>query len=62
MAYDDNPAEEFRRITAATMRAIAENDEITVTFGSEARLTGTQARLPTPSREMTKGEIAHLRG
>ena len=54
MAYDDNPAEEFRRITAATMRAIAENDEITVTYGSEARLTGTQARLPTPGRRSDK--------
>ncbi len=62
MAYEDNPAEEFRRVTAAAMRAIAENEEITVTFGSEARLTGTQARLPAPSRDMTASEVAHLRG
>ena len=62
MAYEDNPAEEFRRVTAAAMRAIAENEEITVTFGSEARLTGNQARLPAPSREMSETEVAHLRG
>ncbi len=62
MAFDDNPAEEFRRITAAAMRAIAARDDVTVTFGSEARLSGTQARLPAPSRDMTDGEIAQLRG
>ena len=62
MAFDDNRAEEFRRITAAAMRAIAKRDDVTVTFGSEARLSGTQARLPAPSRDMSEQEIAHLRG
>lgn len=62
MASEENPVEEFRRITAATMRAISENDEIQLTFGSEARLVGNNARLPAPPREMTEGDVAHLRG
>jgi cobaltochelatase CobT len=62
MAGEENPADEFRRNTAATMRAIAQRDDITVTFGSEARLNGVQARLPTPSRDMSAAEIAHIRG
>ena len=28
MASDESPIEEFRRVTAAAMRAIAENEEI----------------------------------
>ena len=43
MPGEENPVDEFRRVTAAAMRAIAERDDITVTFGSEARLVGTQA-------------------
>ncbi len=62
MAGEENPVDEFRRVTAATMRAIAERDDITVAFGSEARLVGTQARLPTPPRDMTDEDVAHLRG
>ena len=62
MAGEENPVDEFRRVTAATMRAIAERDDITVVFGSEARLVGTQARLPTPPRDMTAEDVTHLRG
>ncbi|MEE2997520.1 MAG: cobaltochelatase subunit CobT [Pseudomonadota bacterium] len=59
---DDQPAEEFRRITAAAMRAIAEREDITLVYGSEARLVDSQARLPIPSRDFTKKEVAALRG
>lgn len=62
MASDDNPVEEFRRVTAATMRAISGNEEIQVTFGSEARMVGNTARLPTPPRQMSDEDVAHLRG
>ena len=62
MAGEENPVEEFRRVTAATMRAIAERDDIQVTFASEARMVGNQARLPTPPRDMTDDDVAHLRG
>ena len=59
---DDQPAEEFRRVTAAAMRAIAERDDITLVYGSEARLVDNQARLPVPSRDFTEQEVASLRG
>ena len=45
---DEQPAEEFRRVTAAAMRAIAEREDITLVYGSEARLVDNQARLPIP--------------
>ena len=62
MASDENPVEEFRRVTAAAMRAISENEELQLTFGSEARLVGNNARLPAPPRDMNVENIAHLRG
>jgi len=62
MASEESPVETFRRATAAAMRAIAERDDLQLSFGSEARLTGVQARLPTPPREMTDADVAHLRG
>ncbi len=62
MAAEESPVEAFRRATAAAMRAIAERDDITVNFGAEARLVDTQARLPVPSRDLPRSEIAQLRG
>lgn len=62
MASDESPVEEFRRVTAAAMRAIAENEEIQVTFGSEARMVGNTARLTTPPRKMSMDDVAQLRG
>ena len=62
MASDENRVENFRQVTAATMRAIAENEEIQLTFGSEARLVGPNARLPAPPRDMKEEDVAHLRG
>ena len=62
MASEENPVEEFRRVTAATMRAISEREDIQLTFGSEARLVGNNARLPAPPKEMGEEDIAHLRG
>ena len=44
------------------MRAIAERDDITLVYGSEARLVDNQARLPVPSRDFTEAEVAALRG
>ncbi len=59
---ENQPAEEFRRVTAAAMRAIAEQEDITLVYGSEARLVDNQARLPIPSRDFTEKEVAALRG
>ncbi|MBM3488229.1 MAG: cobaltochelatase subunit CobT [Alphaproteobacteria bacterium] len=62
MATPDSPADAFRRVTAAAMRAIADRNDITVSYSAEARLVDAQARLPVPSREMTAEEVAQLRG
>ena len=59
---DTGPNEEFRRVTAAAMRAISERDDLTLVYGSEARLVDNQARLPVPSREFTEREMSALRG
>ena len=59
---ENQPAEEFRRVTAAAMRAIAEREDITLVYGSESRLVENQARLPLPSRDFTEKEMAALRG
>ena len=64
MSTDDgNPIEEFRHVTAATMRAIAREPELTVTLTPDApHMAGTEARLPMPSRELSEAEVAELRG
>ncbi len=58
----DGANEEFRRVTAAAMRAISGCDDLTLVYGSEARLADRQARLPAPSREFGEREKASLRG
>ena len=59
----ERPIERFKRVLAATARAIAERPELDVAFSaSERGLQGDVARLPQPSRDMTAGEIAEARG
>jgi cobaltochelatase CobT len=63
MAQEFSPAEIFKRATAATLRAIAERDDLTVGFGPEpAGLSGTRVRLPNPPRDLPAEEAAQLRG
>ncbi|MBM3555347.1 MAG: cobaltochelatase subunit CobT [Alphaproteobacteria bacterium] len=59
----EGPAEPFKRALAAAMRAIAEEKELTVSFGPETPgLRGDQASLPLPSRDLPNSEIGRLRG
>src|SRR5919205_3155037 len=64
MATDpDTPTEVFKRSTAATVRAIAERNDLSVSYGSEpAGATGTRVKLPTPGRDISHEEAAQLRG
>ena len=63
MAEDDTPAETLKRATTACLRAIAERDDVTVSFGGEPPgVAGTRARLPAPSRLPTVDEVAKMRG
>jgi cobaltochelatase CobT len=63
MAQDYSPTEVFKRATAATLRAIAERDDVTVGFGPEAAgASGARVRLPNPPRDLPAEEAAQLRG
>ena len=63
MAQDYSPTEIFKRATAATLRAIAERDDVTVGFGPEAAgASGARVRLPNPPRDLPAEEAAQLRG
>jgi cobaltochelatase CobT len=63
VAQDFSPTEVFKRATAATLRAIAERDDLTVGFGPEAAgVSGTRIRLPNPQRDLPAEETAQLRG
>src|SRR5262245_10075364 len=63
MAQEYSPTEIFKRATAATLRAIAERDDVTVGFGPEAAgVSGARVRLPNPPRDLPIEEAAQLRG
>jgi cobaltochelatase CobT len=63
MPQEFSPTEIFKRATAATLRAIAERDDVTVGFGPEAAgVSGTRVRLPNPARDLPPAEAAQLRG
>src|SRR6202041_12339 len=63
MAQEFSPTEIFKRATATTLRAIAENEEVNVTFGPEpAGLAGKRVKLPNPARDLPPEEVAQLRG
>tara|TARA_B110000263_G_scaffold40343_1_gene32060 strand:+ start:1982 stop:3856 length:1875 start_codon:yes stop_codon:yes gene_type:complete len=60
---NDGPIEEFRRITAASMRAMSRNAELSVTFSPDSStLQGDEARLPLPSRDLPYEEVCVVRG
>jgi cobaltochelatase CobT len=63
MSDTEHPLEPFRRATTATIRAIAENDELEVTFGQgPAVMRGNKVRVPLPNLGATADEIDAVRG
>ncbi len=63
MAESENPIEQFKRSTGATIRAIARRDDVTASFEPNAKgLVGSEARLPLPSRDLPADEVAQVRG
>src|ERR1700740_1502565 len=63
MAQEYSPTEIFKRATSATLRAIAERDDVTVGFGPEsAGVSGSRVRWPNPPRDLPAEEAAQLRG
>jgi cobaltochelatase CobT len=63
MAAAETPVEAFKRATAATVRAIAERDDVTVSYGAEpAGAAGSRLRLPLPARDLSDAEAGPVRG
>ena len=63
MAQELTPTESFKRATTATVRAIAERDDLLVGFGPEpSGLAGKRVRLPNPPRDLPAEEAAQIRG
>ncbi|MGE0120757.1 MAG: cobaltochelatase subunit CobT [Dongiaceae bacterium] len=63
MSDRENRIEEFKRVTGAALRAIAERDDLTVAFApGQHGMFGTEARLPPPSHELPAVEVAQVRG
>ncbi|MBV8457909.1 MAG: cobaltochelatase subunit CobT [Acetobacteraceae bacterium] len=60
---DNARAEEFKRATAGVLRAMAETPDVQVNFQpGPSGLSGKRARLPLPTRNLPRAEMAKLRG
>src|SRR5690554_5916821 len=63
MAVFESPAEVFKRAVAHAARALAEQPDLEVAFGSDGpRLAGQHLTLPTPPRDPSGPEAQALRG
>jgi len=59
----ETPLDSFKRVTAATMRAMGDIDELEVSFGPDrASLERGHAKLPMPGRDLPVAEAAFVRG
>jgi cobaltochelatase CobT len=59
----ESPGNEFKRVLGIAMKTIAEDAELTVTFGNEnPSLTGNKAKLPQINNELKTADIAIVRG
>ena len=59
----EHAQERYRRATAATIKAIAENDDLDVSFGAGApTLRGNRMRVPMPEPGCSEGELNAMRG
>ena len=59
----ENPLEPFKRAMTATMRAIAEDEELEVTFGPGAPTArGNRMRVPLPTVGCSEQEVNSVRG
>jgi len=63
MTEKDNPLEPFKRATTATIRAIAGDDEVEVTFGQgPPAARGHRIRVPLPTLGCSDAELNAVRG
>ena len=63
MSDQENPLEPFKRATVATMRALAGDDELDVSFGQgPPTARGNRIRVPLPTVGSSEGEVNAVRG
>ena len=63
MTQQDNRLDQFKKATAATLRAVAGRDDITANFRAKAaQHSGTEARLPLSAGDLNPAEAARVRG
>ncbi|HSG90072.1 MAG TPA: cobaltochelatase subunit CobT [Pseudomonadales bacterium] len=63
MSDEESPLEPFKRATTATMRALADDPDLEVTFGQGTpTLRGNRARVPMPQVGSSAQEISAVRG
>jgi cobaltochelatase CobT len=63
MSQPENPLDIFRRTTAATVRAIAERDDINVTYAPRGQgLVGKEVKVTLPARSLPPEDAALVRG
>ena len=59
----EDPRDQFKRSTAATVKAIAGREDVEVVFAQgPASLIGHEVRLPTPSTQVSEQELIRIRG
>ena len=58
-----NPIEEFKRALTQTMRSVAEEAELNVTYGAQTpSLNDLRVRLPHPAHDMNPADLQNMRG
>ncbi|MEI8395065.1 MAG: cobaltochelatase subunit CobT [Rhodospirillaceae bacterium] len=63
MSDKESPLEIFKRATTATVRALAERDDIEVGFSAEPpAVIGQRVRVPVPARDLNPAAVACVRG
>ena len=63
MSQPENPLDVFRRTTAATVRALAERDDINVTYAPRGQgLVGKEVKVTLPARNLPAADAALVRG
>ena len=63
MSARESRIDEFRRVTAAAMRAISHKGQLNVTFApGQPGISGEEARLPLPARDLPAEDVALTRG
>jgi cobaltochelatase CobT len=59
----EDPRDLVKRVTGATVKAVAGKSELTITYGpGDAEMRGETLRLTMPSRQMNRAEVMRIRG